>query len=167
MESLSLRPEQARRAGRPEAAAVCFDWQSAPVDTGTSESSEAMSARKRGFVQTAITASLGAVLYAFVSVHAGTVVMGIACVLLTTSMVFPLSLFARIESLAGALAAGLQKGVTWLLMFLIFAFFFAPFGKLFRRGKRDKLKRWMEPEQESYWNDRSEPITAESRKRLY
>lgn len=162
-----LRPEQMRRRGRSEAAAVCFDWQSVADGAAKVETSESMPARKRGLIQTAITATLAALLYVFISPHAGMVVMGIAFLLLTASMLFPLSLYARIESMVGRLTFALQKGITWFLMGSIFVFVFWPFGRLFRRGRRDKLKRWIEPDQESYWNDRSEPISTESRRRLY
>jgi hypothetical protein len=166
VESQTLHPPQVRRPGRPEAAALCFDWQSSGAvaeESGT----EAMAARKRGIKQVAITASLAALLYFFFSEHVGTIVAGVAGVLLVSSMLFPLSVYAWIESTVGWIATTLQKAVTWLLMLVIFGVIFAPFGYLFRRGKHDKLKRWMEPESDSYWNDRTEQITAESRLRLY
>ena len=167
MGSTPLRPEQMRRVGRSEAAAVCFDWQSATDDAGEVETSEPMAARKRGLIQTTITAALGALIYTFISQHAGMIVMGIGGVLLTASILFPLSLYAKIESLVGRIAIALQRGITWLLMGLIFVSIFWPFARLFRRGHRDKLNRRIEPEWETYWNDRSDPITAESRRRLY
>ncbi len=168
MESISLRPEQQRRVGRPDAAATCFDWTPKQVVEEESAGSEAMNARKRGIRQSAITATLAAGLYYFISNDIGTVVFGVAGVLLVTSLLTPLSIYAGIEHFVAWIASRLEKGVTWLLMRLIFHLLFAPFGKLFRSGMRDSLKRTIEPERESYWNQRSsEPVTAESRKRLY
>lgn len=168
MESTSLRPEQRRRVGRPEAAATCFDWTPQQLVEEESSGSEAMSARKRGIRQSAITATLAAGLYYFLSEDIGTIVFGVAGVLLVTSLLTPLSIYAGIERLVAWIAGRLEVGVTWLMMRLIFHLIFAPFRKLFRTGMRDPLKRFFEPELESYWNQRSpELVTAESRKRLY
>ena len=164
--TLSLRPEQSRRAGRPEAAAAIFDWKSR-VTVVEEEASPATSARKRGLVQTAITGTLAALLYFFLAPRVGQIVGGVAVFLFTSSMLFPLSIYAGIEKFVAWLARWLQIGVTWVLMALIFAFVFTPIGVLFRRGKRDRLLRWLEPEKRSYWNERDEPITPESQKRLY
>lgn len=168
MKPVALRPEQIRRPGRPEAAAVCFEWQ-ADLEAAREEEkpSEAAAARKRGLTQVVITASLAGLLYFFLSEDAGTIVAGIACVLLVASMAFPLSVYAAIEGVVSRIALGLQRGVTWFLMGAIFFCIFFPFSMMFRKGRKDKLKRWMEPEFDSYWNDRAEPISAESRKRLY
>ena len=166
MESINPRPEQARRSGRPEAAALAFDWQH-PVPMQEEELSEANHLRKHGLRQTIITGGLAALLYFFLSESIGTMVAGVACVLFVSSMLFPVAIYSRIEKLVGWIAMQLQRGITWLLMRLIFTLIFTPFSLLFRRGKRDKLMRWMEPEADTYWNDRTEPITPESRLRLY
>lgn len=166
MESLDIQPSQARREGRPEAAALCFDWQQeSPLQEN--EMSEANHLRKHGLRQTIITATLAALLYFFLSEQVGKIVGGVACVLFVSSMLFPVVIYARIEALVGFIANRLQRGVTWLLMRMIFSLFFTPFSLLFRRGQRDKLTRWLEPESDTYWNDRTEPITPESRLRLY
>ena len=42
--------------------------------------------------------------------------------------------------------------LTWILLSWIFYGFFLPFGALFRRGRRDSMKRFYEPEALSYWS---------------
>lgn len=168
MQDQNLRPEQLRRVGRPEAAAVCFDWQPKPTVEPEPEGSEAMAARKRGLKQSIITATLAAALYYFLSTAVGTMVFYVACFLLASSLLTPLSIYAAVERIVAWIAHRFETGVTWLLMRLIFHLIFAPFGKLFRAGLKDPLKRYLEPDLASYWNVRSaEPVTAESRKRLY
>ena len=169
MDSIALRPEQIRRIGRPEAAAVCFDWESRAAVQDGADGSPAMAARKRGVRQAAITAALAALIFfVFHWEHVGRVVFGVASVLLLTSLATPLTIYAAIERLVAWIAHRLEKGVTWLLMAVIFNLLFAPFGRLFRSGKRDSMKRWYEPEQETYWNDRApDAVTADSRRRLY
>lgn len=164
----NLRPEQQGRTGRPEAAATCFNWQPEQVVAPEPEVSEAMEARKRGIKQSLITATLAAGLYYFVSHEIGTMVFYVACFLLASSLLTPLSIYAGVERFVAWIAGRLEVGVTWFLMRAIFHLFFAPFRKLFRAGLKDPLKRFMEPDAPTYWNVRSsEPVTAESRKRLY
>ena len=168
MQHQDLRPEQQRRTGRPEAAAICFNWQPEQVVTTEPELSEAMEARKRGFKQSLITATLAAALYYFLSHGIGTMVFYVACFLLASSLLTPLSIYAGVERLVAWIAGRLEVGVTWFLMRAIFHLIFAPFRMLFRTGLKDPLKRFMEPDALSYWNLRSsEVVTAESRKRLY
>jgi hypothetical protein len=48
----------------------------------------------------------------------------------------------------------------------IFYLLFAPFGELLRRGRRDRLHRYFEPDAESYWEPHM-VIRSSSRERQY
>ena len=41
--------------------------------------------------------------------------------------------------------------ITYLLMTILFFGFFWPFGALFRRRKKDRLRRFFEPDADTYW----------------
>jgi hypothetical protein len=49
-------------------------------------------------------------------------------------------------------------------MTLAFYLIFLPFGLLFRRGRRDSMRRYFEADQESYWQ-RRDPEREETRSR--
>jgi hypothetical protein len=53
-----------------------------------------------------------------------------------------------------ALGQALGRGLTFVLMSGLFYTFFFPFGKLLRRGRRDRMKRWFEPDAATYWEAR-------------
>ena len=55
---------------------------------------------------------------------------------------------------------------TWVVMIPIFYLFFLPFGKLLRRGRRDRLRRYYESEAETYWEKHS-PMQTSSLERQY
>ena len=46
--------------------------------------------------------------------------------------------------------------MTWIVMVPIFYGVFLPFGLLFRRGRRDRMKRYYDPDAQSYWEERPE-----------
>ena len=58
--------------------------------------------------------------------------------------------------------------MTWLLIPVIFYGVIAPFGVVFRRGRRDSMRRFFEPEATSDWSLREPGKTAsKSRKSQY
>ena len=148
-------------SGRPEAAAVIWAWR----ESGEGEAaSDASTLRRRGTIQALVGITIGAVLFVFVSRVAGAVVATIGSVILLSALFSPEGLFAAIER--GFLAFGHWVGrfLTWVLMSAIFWLFFVPFAFLFRRGRRDTMRRFYEPDAETYWTGR-EPERSASRSR--
>ncbi len=148
---------EANRPGRPEAAAVIWNWQEGdrPDAEGPPHGS-----RLRGVLQASIGASVGAGVFWFVSQTFGTVIFVIAATIAFAALVSPSGLYALIERAFAALGRGIARLLTWVLLPGIFYLFFVPFGLLFRRGQRDSMKRFFDPSADSYWSDRSAGVVA-------
>lgn len=145
--------------GSAEAAELIWKWrEEAVAPTSRSYSRE----RRRGALQAAAGAVVGGLLLWGGWTKPGSIVLGIAGLILLSSQLSPGGLYAMIERFTGAIARRLGTALTWLLMVPLFYVFFLPFGLLFRRGKRDRLKRFYERESPSYWELREGPTTASS-----
>jgi hypothetical protein len=145
--------------GRPEAAAVVWDWRNRA--TGSSGPGAARM-RLQGLVQAEVAAGFGGVLFLFWSQTIGSIVLTVAGIVGFSALVSPLGLFAAIERLFLALGRATGRLLTWILLVPVFYGFFAPFGQLLRRGRRDRLKRRLEPEAATYWEPHEGPTAASS-----
>ena len=139
------------RQGRAEAAAAIWDWRGERSQTPEARPSRP---RLRGTLQALVGAGVGTLIFAFVSRIAGTVVMSIATLILLSALLSPTGLYAGIERLFAALGRRIGTGLTWVVLPLLFYLVFLPFGMLFRRGRRDPMKRFYETDAESYWSPR-------------
>jgi hypothetical protein len=137
-------------AGRPEAAAEIWTWRSAPPPPRPA----AGPVRVRGAVQAVVGLAVGGTLAWFGYRTPAIVVASIATTIGLAALLSPLGVFAAIERAFGVLAVWVGTGLTWLLLPLIFYSFFVPFGALFRRGRRDAMRRFLDPEAGSYWTVR-------------
>lgn len=135
------------RAGRPEAAAAIWwlDDAGSPLSTGRT--------RLRGIAQAGVGAVVGTAVLLYLSFTAGIIVLCIASAIAVAALVSPHGLYAALERGTAALGRVIGGLVTWLLMFLIFYGIFVPFHALFRRGRRDAMRRYYEPEAPSYWEE--------------
>jgi hypothetical protein len=137
------------RAGRPEAAAVIWHWRERP-GSGSREQSPSK-ARIMGSVQGLVGASVATAIYLLWSQTIGMVVFCISAIILFTALVSPNGLYRAIQGLFAALGNFTGRVLTWLTLVPLFYLFFLPFGLLMRRGRRDRMKRFLEPDEESYW----------------
>ena len=134
--------------GRAEAAAVIWSWR--PIEAAVpSESPAAM--RRRGLLRALVVGALGTALLVFWSPLLGRIVLGIASLVALAALVSPLGLYAMLERGLGVLAHKTGVLLTWVLMAVIFYGVFTPFGLIFRRGRRDSLRRFSDAAQASYW----------------
>ena len=145
--------------GRPEAAAVVWDWRNRAAGVGGPAASRV---RLRGLLQAVVAALFGGALFFFWSRTIGSVVLAVASLVGLSALASPLGLFAAIERLFLALGRATGRVLTWLLLVPVFYAFFAPFGQLLRRGRRDRLKRQLEPDAASYWEPHAGPTAASS-----
>lgn len=146
------------QSARPEAAAVAWDWRArnaAPVTPSLARK------RRAGTIQAAVAASAGVLLIQFVSPLIGRVVLVIAGLVLASALISPAGLYAAIERLFAALGVATGRLLTWLLLVPLFYLFFAPFGRLLRRGRRDRLRRYLEHDATTYWEPHT-GVTAAS-----
>jgi hypothetical protein len=134
--------------GRAEAAAVIWSWR--PIEAGvTGESAAVM--RRRGLLRALVVGALGAALLVFWSPLLGRIALAVASLVALAALVSPLGIYALLERGLGVLAHKTGVLLTWVLMAVVFYGVFTPFGLIFRRGRRDSLRRFSDPAQPSYW----------------
>ena len=104
-----------------------------------------------GSVQALVGASAATAIYLLWSQTIGTVVFCISTIILFSALVSPNGLYRIVRGVFAALGNVTGRALTWLTLVPLFYLFFLPFGLLFRRGRRDRMKRFLEPDQESYW----------------
>ena len=141
--------------GRPEAAATVWNWRS-PEPVASAETG----GRVRGLIQAAIGATIGGLLYVYFSTLLGTIVMSIAGLIGLAALLSPQGAFRAIERVFESLGQWVGRGMTWLLLPLLFYGFFAPFHLLLRRGKRDSMQRGYDPDAPTYWSERERGRSA-------
>lgn len=157
---------EATTAGRQEAAAVIWNWREKASATPAPGSNAR--ARARGMLQGAIGGAIGGGIYWWWSQTIGTIVSTIAAVVFLSALISPGGLYAAVQRLFGTLGYWTGTALTWILMPALFYIFFLPFGALFRRGGRDRLRRYFDREAESYWEVHAGPTAASaSRERQY
>jgi hypothetical protein len=137
-------------AGRPAAAAEIWIWRPAPPPprppTGP--------VRLRGAIQAGVGLAVAGTL-AWFGYRTPAIVVGcVAGTIGLAALLSPLGLFAAIEHAFSVLAGWIGTGLTWLLLPLIFYVFFVPFSALFRRGRRDAMRRFFDRDAASYWTVR-------------
>jgi hypothetical protein len=136
--------------GRAEAAAAIWAWRTTGAASSTDLASPS-AARRRGLLRALVVGALGAALLAFWSPLLGRIVLGIASLVALAALLSPLGIYAALERGLGVLAYKTGVLLTWVLMAVIFYAVFTPFGLIFRRGRRDSLRRASDPALSSYW----------------
>ncbi len=149
------------RAGRPEAAALIWDWRAETPAAPKAES--AGRARLHGSLQALVAAAIGGAIFVWLSQTVGTVVLTVAAIVGFSALVAPTTLYAAIQRLFMLLGQWTGRALAWVMLVPLFYLFFFPFGLLFRRGRRDRMRRWFDGEDagSSYWEPH-EGITAAS-----
>jgi hypothetical protein len=130
---------------------VIWTWQ---ADGERPAGPSARAATSRGVIQSLVAATMGGLIFAFISHTVAYVIFTVASIVFLSAVLSPTGLFAAIEGLFDRLGRALGGGLSWTLLAAIFFLFFLPFGLLFRRGRKDSMKRYFEPEAPSYWTQR-------------
>ena len=139
------------RPGRAEAAAAIWDWRAPKTRPGAVNPGPA---RLRGVVRALGVAAGGAAIALLWSPGLGFWVLAIATIVLAAAIISPTGLYAAVERALAALTRATGVGLTWVFMSAVFFFAIAPFGLLFRRGRRDAMRRYFEPNATTYWTER-------------
>lgn len=84
----------------------------------------------------------------------------LATILLLSALLSPRGAYAFLERLFGAVARRMGDGLMWALLVPTYYLFFMPFGKVFRRGRNDRLKRILQPDSDTYWEPHEGPTSA-------
>lgn len=154
-------------AGRAEAAAAVWVWRPAPATAATGVN-PASRQRRRGLLQALAAAVAGAGLLFFSFRGPAFLAFGLAGVVGLSALVAPTSLYAAIERLFLALGRWTGGLLAWALLAPVFYLFFTPFGRLLRRGRRDRLQRFFDRAAPSYWEPREGRSKAsDSHRRQY
>jgi hypothetical protein len=85
---------------------------------------------------------------------------------LLSALLSPHGLHAGLERLFEATGRAVGRAMTWIVMLPLFYLFFLPFGRLRRRGRRDRLRRYFEADADTYWEPHA-PVPSSSRERQY
>jgi hypothetical protein len=152
--AVSAPASDGARPGRPAAAAVTWQWQSLALDRSGAAAAR-VRARRSGTLRAVVgLAAAGAAALLGHPVLA----VGIAAVTLgglTIAWLWPVTVHAVVERWLGALGRGLGRALAWLLLTPLFVVFFWGFGRWMRRGRRDALQRWLDPNAPSYYRPRA------------
>lgn len=154
--AMSATSSEDVRAGRPEAAAVIWRWKDPPDDARA----RAARARRTGALR-ALVALIAAGVFVYLDrTVAAAIASTLGVLTLALALLSPLGLYAALDRAVAALGRGVGLVLTWLLLAPVYYLFFAPFGLLFRRGRRDPLRRGFEADARSYWlkRDRARPL---------
>ena len=156
----------APRAGRPEAAAEIWSLR----QSISPAASRATPGRLRllGSLQALALAALGSALFLYWSQTLGRILLSLSAIILLSALASPTVVYQGLLQLVRALGQITARAMTWILWVPLFYGVFLPFGLLFRRGSRDRLRRTITPGALSYWEPHAGPTAASaSRRRQY
>ena len=105
-----------------------------------------------------IGGAVGTAVYFYLSPTVGMVAWVISGLLALIGLISPLGLYSKISSGMESFGRFVGMVLSWLLLVPVYYLFFTPFRLLFRRGKKDAMKRWLDPEASTYWIERSNPL---------
>ena len=132
---------------------VTWTWREDEFPSAPAQES-AGGARLRGTIQGGVGIAIAAAVYFFLSGSFGLVIFCVAAIIALSALISPEGLFAGIEALFRSTALVVGRFLTWILLPAIFYGFFLPFRVLFRRGRRDSMKRFYDSEAATYWTPR-------------
>lgn len=93
--------------------------------------------------------------------------LGAAPVLAALALTVPVAL-RPIHFVWMPVARGIARGLTWLLLTLVFVLVFTPYGLVARMFKKDPLERKIDRARESYWHRRDDgPFDPERTRKQY
>jgi len=111
---------------------------------------------------------MGALFFGFDAVRLAAVAWGLAGVVLLAALLSPSGMYAAIGRALALLGHGIGRALAVLLLTPVFFLFFLPFGRLLRRGRRDRLERGKERSLPSYWHRRDDrPRTKSSYEKAF
>ena len=154
----------AARAPRPTASAVIWRWREGEMETEVKPS--AASVRLRGSLQALPGFAVAAALYVFWSKTAAAIASALTVLVLFCALASPFGLYALVRRLFDATGRTAGRVMTWVVMLPVFYLFFLPFGKLLRRGRRDRLHRTFDRGAETYWEAHT-PMQSSTLERQY
>ncbi len=145
----ALQPPSAAPAGRAEAARAVWDWRGERRRAAAAAQARAIG--RRGIVTLVVGGVAGYLLYRIVSPAFAYPAWAIAAFVSAAALVSPRGLYPWVDRVVGTLVFVVGRALTIALLVPIYYVVFFPFGALFRRGRRAKLIRALDPNATSYW----------------
>lgn len=167
-----LAPEPPR-PGRPEAAAVVWDWRGVGGEGGAAAPASlgrplAARLRREGLVRALVAGVAGAAVFFLWHRGAAYVVWTIAGLTLLAALASPTGAYAALGRGLAAFGRAVGRVLAVVLLTPLYFLFFVPFRALLRSGRRDRLERWFDRGAGTYWRRRSDPErTRESYERQF
>jgi hypothetical protein len=152
-----------KRVASSQASEVIWRWREAEAEA---PGPSAASVRLRGSLQALAGYAVAVAIYLFWSQTVATVAFALTTMVLFCALASPHGLYALVRRLFDATGRVVGHATTWIVMIPIFYLFFLPFGKLLRRGRNDRLRRYYESEAETYWEPHT-PMQASSLERQF
>ena len=148
--------------------AAPLDWGWGDVTVAAAPSPTPRQIRVRAFVQFLVGTTVGTLFFFFGPVAIAYAVYTFSSLVLLSALVSPTGLYAGFDRLFHWTGRVVGRAFTWMLMAPLFYGVFLPFGVLFRRGTRDRLRRRLDPDAATYWEPHSGRTAASgSHKRQY
>lgn len=154
-------PHGSNAVSRPRAQEVAWNWAPTRPRDVDATAARAAAMRRKGAVQGVVGLAIAGGLYALGHPTVAIIAASIASLTLVLAMVSPLGAFAAIEKVMRGFGVWVGRVVTVVVMLPIFAFFFVPFGLLFRRGAKDPMQRAVDTAASSYWRVREDQLGGE------
>ncbi len=146
--------------GKSEAAAAIWDWRNR--HTGNETGSLNRRRRLHGALRGAVGLAIGALIFFFWSRIIAYVAFALSGFVLAAALLSPSGLYTGVEKAMARFGHWVGAALTVLLLTPIFFLFFTPYRILFRRGKRGKVKNWLDSGADSYWETRETAPDADS-----
>ena len=140
-----------RSVADPDAGLVF--WQPTPGDDGARRKAVAK-ARVKGTIQGVVGLGLGTLIFLYWSEIIGYVSFALSSCVLLSALASPGGAYAGINKFFTSLGVLFARVATPLVLIPNFFFVFSPLGLMLRRGRNDRLERWLEKDSETYWQDR-------------
>ena len=131
--------------------AAPLDWGWGDVQVAAAPAPAPRQIRIRGAVQFLVGATVATLFYLFGPTGIAYAVYAFASLILISALFSPTGLYAGFDRLFHWTGLAVGRVLTWMLMVPLFYGVFLPFGLLFRRGARDRLRRRMQPDAATYW----------------
>ena len=141
--------------------AAPLDWGWGDVKVAAAPAPTPRQIRIRGSVQFLVGATVATLFYLFGPTAVAYAVYAFSTLILISALSSPTGLYAGFDRLFRWTGVVVGRVLTWMLMVPLFYGVFLPFGVLFRRGSRDRLRRRMQPDAATYWEPH-QGITAAS-----
>jgi Flp pilus assembly protein TadB len=157
------------RQDAPPSAGAAMAWSWQPRDPGEEQAREAHAARRQGMISGAVGLTVAALFYLWLHRPVfAEVVAGIAALTTLAALASPRGLYRRLTRVLDVFAHAVGMVVTWVLMFILYALLFVPFGLFLRLTGKIALRARADSGTPTYWTTLpAAPVDPESYRKQF